>query len=54
MGGEGLGDGGGRRGGRGRGGEAYSVTVCLSSLNIDHASLSRRSTVPSPNDRGWG
>ena len=32
---------------RGRG--AYSVVACLSDLTIDHAYLSRRSTVPTPN-----
>ena len=35
----------GRRGG----GEAYSFVACLSHLTIDHASLPRRSTVPTPN-----
>ena len=33
----------------GRGGGAYSFAACLSHLTIDHASLSRRSTVPTPN-----
>ena len=33
----------------GRGGEAYSFVACLSHLTIDHASLSRRSTVPTHN-----
>ena len=32
-------------GGRG----AYSSVACLSHLALDHASLSRRSTVPTPN-----
>ena len=33
-----------------RGGEgAYSFVACLSHLTVDHASLSRRSTVPAPN-----
>ena len=36
------------RGGEGGGG-AYSFVACLSNLTIDHASLSRRSTVPTPN-----
>ena len=31
------------------GGAAYSFVVCLSRLAIDHASLSRQSTVPAPN-----
>ena len=31
------------------GGGAYSFVACLSHLTIDHASLSRRSTVPTPN-----
>ena len=30
-------------------GEAYSSVACLSHLTIDHVSLSRRSTVPTPN-----
>ena len=30
------------------GGAAYSFVACLSHLTIDHASLSRRSTVPTP------
>ena len=30
-------------------GAAYSFVACLSHLTIDHASLSRRSTVPTPN-----
>ena len=30
-------------------GGAYSLVACLSHLTIDHASLSRRSTVPTPN-----
>ena len=33
----------------GRGGGAYSFVACLGHLTIDHASLSRRSTVPTPN-----
>ena len=36
-----------RGGGGGEG--AYSFVACLSHLTIDHASLSRRSTVPTPN-----
>ena len=32
----------------GRGG-AYSFVVCLSYMTIDHAPLSRRSNVPTPN-----
>ena len=32
----------------GGGKEAYSFVACLSHLTIDHASLSRRNTVPSP------
>ena len=41
---------GGREGGRegGGGGRAYSFVACLNHLTIDHASLSRRSTVPTP------
>ena len=52
----------GARGGRGKGeegrgegreggerGGAYSFVACLSHLTIDHASLSRRSTGPTPN-----
>ena len=31
------------------GGRAYLFVACLSRLTIDHASLSRRSTVPTPN-----
>ena len=31
------------------GGGGYSSVACLSHLTIDHASLSRRSTVPTPN-----
>ena len=31
------------------GGMAYLFVACLSHLTIDHASLSRRSTVPTPN-----
>ena len=31
------------------GGRAYSFFACLRDLTIDHASLSRRSTVPTPN-----
>ena len=31
------------------GGGGYSLVACLSQLTIDHSSLSRRSTVPSPN-----
>ena len=31
------------------GGGAYSFVACLSHSTIDHASLSRRSTVPTPN-----
>ena len=38
----------GTGGGGGTGG-AYSFVACLSRLTIDHASLSRRSTVPTPN-----
>ena len=34
---------------RGRGGAGYSFVACPSHLTIDHASLSRRSTLPSPN-----
>ena len=34
---------------RRRGGGAYSFVACLSSLAVDHASLSRRSTAPTPN-----
>ena len=34
-------------GGEGRG---YSFVACLSHLTIDHACLSRRSNVPTPND----
>ena len=34
---------------RGGWGGAYSFVACLSHLTIDHASLSRRSTVPTPN-----
>ena len=30
-------------------GEAYSFVACLSHVTIDHASLSRQSTVPTPN-----
>ena len=33
----------------GGGGAAYSFVACLRHLTIDHASLSRRSTVPTPN-----
>ena len=33
----------------GGGGGGYSFFACLSHLTIDHASLSRRSTVPTPN-----
>ena len=40
---------GGGRVQRGRGGGAYSFVACLSRLTIDHTSLSRRSTVPTPN-----
>ena len=36
-----------RAAGRGEGG--YSFVACLSHLTIDHASFSRRSTVPTPN-----
>ena len=35
--------------GGGEGGGAYSFVACLGHLTIDHASLSRRSTVPTPN-----
>ena len=35
--------------GGGIGGGGYSFVACLSHLTIDHASLSRRSTVPTPN-----
>ena len=34
---------------RGRGGDAYSFVACFSRLTIYHASLSRRSTVSTPN-----
>ena len=37
-----------RGGGRGRGGGAHSLVACLSRLTVDHAPLSRRSTVPTP------
>ena len=33
---------------RARAGGVYSFVACLSRLTIDHASLSRRSTVPTP------
>ena len=33
----------------GGGGKAYSFAACPSHLTLDHASLSRRSTVPTPN-----
>ena len=36
---------------RRRGGGAHSFVACLSHLAIDHASLSRRSTVPTPTPR---
>ena len=39
----------GGRVGTGRRGEAYSFVACLGHLTIDHASLSRWSTVPNPN-----
>ena len=39
--------GGGKWDGRGGGGDSF--VACLSHLTIDHASLSRRSTVPTPN-----
>ena len=39
---EGCGDG-------GRGGGAYSFVACLGHVTNDHTSLSRRSTVPTPN-----
>ena len=49
--------GGGGGEGAGAGGGAYSFVACLSHLTIDNASLSRRSTVPTP-DRDtsniWG
>ena len=33
----------------------YSFVACVSHLTIDHASISRRSTVPTSNrDTGWG
>ena len=35
-------------GGERRGEGAYSFVACLSHLTVDHASLSRRSTVPTP------
>ena len=38
-----------RAAGGGWGGGAYSFVACLSHLTIDHASLSRRSTVLAPN-----
>ena len=38
-----------------RRGGAYSFVACLNHLTIDHASLSRRSTVPTPNRaNSWG
>ena len=39
------------------GGEAYSFVACLSHMTIDHAFLSRRITVPTPNryiSNVWG
>ena len=39
------------KGNGGRGGGAYSFVGCLSHLTIDHASLPRRSTVPTSNKR---
>ena len=33
----------------GGGGGGYAFAACLSRLTLDHASLSRRSTVPTPN-----
>ena len=38
----------GLEGERGGAGGAYSFVGCLSHLTLDHASLSRRSTVPTP------
>ena len=38
----------------GAGGGAYSFVACLSHLTIDHASLSRRSTVPLAGGAGGG
>ena len=38
-----------RGGQRFKEGGAYSFAACLSNLTIDHASLSSRSTVPTPN-----
>ena len=35
--------------GWGGGGMGYSFVACLSHLTVDHASLSRQSTVPTPN-----
>ena len=35
-----------RRGGMLKGGGGYSFVACLSRLTLDHASLSRRGTVP--------
>ena len=36
--------------GKDRGEAGYSFVACLSPSTIDHASLSRRSTVPTPNE----
>ena len=40
----------GRQGGRerGRGSRRYSMVACLRHLTVDHASLSRQATLPTP------